>query len=50
MWGWGVGCGEELPRGAGSAGRKEEGPRSEEGADHELTPSCLFHDSPHNLA
>ena len=33
---------------AGSV-RREGGPRSEEGADHKLTPSCFSPDSPHNL-
>ena len=33
-------CGEEQE----ASGRREGGPRSEEDADHEFTPSCLSPD------
>ena len=43
-------CGEELIWVVGSIKRREWGPRSQEGADHELTPTFFSNDSPHNLA
>ena len=39
----------KLPQVARSVREREGGPRSQEGADHELTPSCFSPDSPHNL-
>ena len=42
--------GEAWSGAALSGGRREGGPRSEEGADHELTPSCVSPDFLHNLA
>ena len=39
-------CGEEQE----ASGSREGGPRSEEGVDHELTPSCVSPDFLHNLA
>ena len=38
------------PKGQEASGEREGGPRSKEGADHQLTPSCFSPDSPHNLA
>ena len=46
---WGGAWKGAAPRGQEASG-EEGGPRSEECADQELTPSCFSHDSPHNLA